>query len=492
MTTKTGESFLKHVIIYGIGTLLLQAGSFLLLPLYTFYLTKADYGTLDIISRVGQAINICLMVQGIRLATTNLYRKTKDIRKKQQVVATLLSMLIPILAIGFFFVCYFSEPIKTFLKIPTKEILILGILAVFLEAILSLPLTIIQARLESLAFVKVSIAQFLLRTCLIVINVVILKMGIKGVLVSDCIVLGLFGVVLISRELIIGTIKPDISKYKFILRFTLPFIPAASLGFFIQSADRFWLVKYAGLAEVGLFALAMNIINGGSSLVATPVMRVWQTKMYDIFESTDASNDVGTWYSRIFKIYLLAFFLIVVFRGEVITIVTPQSYHPAMLYVLPLAIANFAMSMANLFESTFYFYQKTYCKILINICTAITLGALLYFIVPIYGAMGTAICLVSGYAFHMLLTFLVAQKIFMIKMQLTNMFLTFMSAVIIGGVCEFIQITLYGFVLKCILVCSYLIWVILFSGLVCEDDKTFIKGSFYRAIIVLRNIRIRG
>lgn len=488
MSTKVEDSFFKHVMIYGTGTLLLQAGSFLLLPLYTFYLTKEDYGTLDILSRAGQALNICLMVQGIRLAATNFYKKAVNDNEKQQVVATLLSMLIPILIIAFFLVYYFSDSLKYFLKISSDEILLLGFSAVFLEAILSLPLTTMQARLESLFFVKISLVQFFLRTCFIIFNVVILDMGVKGVLIGDCTVLAIFVIFLVSRELIIGSIKPDIYKYKNILLFTLPFIPAASLGFFIQSADRFWLAKYVGIAEVGLFALAMKLLDGASSLVVTPVVRVWQARMYDVFDSPNASYEIGIWYSKIFRVYLFSFFTSVVFRSEIIKTIAPPSYYPAIMYVLPLSIAIFAMSMANLFESTYYFFQKTYCKIPVNICSAITMGTLLYFIVPRYGTMGTAMCLVIGYIFHMLITLFVAQIIFKIRIPVFNILMTLSSAVLTGYICEFIPISFFGFGLKCVLVVLYLFWVFFVSGLVCKDETDFLINAFRRGLLLINKI----
>ncbi len=58
MAGLNSRSFLKHAAVYGFGTLLLQAASVVLLPLYTRYLTPADYGTLEILNRVGQVLGI--------------------------------------------------------------------------------------------------------------------------------------------------------------------------------------------------------------------------------------------------------------------------------------------------------------------------------------------------------------------------------------------------------------------------------------------------
>ncbi len=65
------RSFLRHAAVYGMGTLVLQAAS-VVLPLCTRYLTPADYGVLEILSRTGQVIAIFLMANGIGPASLSM------------------------------------------------------------------------------------------------------------------------------------------------------------------------------------------------------------------------------------------------------------------------------------------------------------------------------------------------------------------------------------------------------------------------------------
>ena len=83
------RSFLRHALTYGGGTLLLQAASVLLLPLYTRYLSPAEFGVLDILNRLGEVLCICLMVNGISKAAVAFYRQAETEKDRARTAATL-------------------------------------------------------------------------------------------------------------------------------------------------------------------------------------------------------------------------------------------------------------------------------------------------------------------------------------------------------------------------------------------------------------------
>ena len=64
--------FVRHALVYGAGTLSLQAAGIVLIPLYTHYLSPEEYGVLQLIYRIGAVFHICLMIQAIKLAAFNL------------------------------------------------------------------------------------------------------------------------------------------------------------------------------------------------------------------------------------------------------------------------------------------------------------------------------------------------------------------------------------------------------------------------------------
>ena len=67
-----GKRLIGGTLNYGLGSILPQVVSFLLLPVYTSYLTPADYGMLELLGAFG-AILIVLMRFGVPGAVTRFY-----------------------------------------------------------------------------------------------------------------------------------------------------------------------------------------------------------------------------------------------------------------------------------------------------------------------------------------------------------------------------------------------------------------------------------
>ncbi|MFX0142190.1 MAG: lipopolysaccharide biosynthesis protein, partial [Candidatus Hodarchaeota archaeon] len=60
------KKLLRHSSVYSIGNLLSKAIGFFLIPLYTRYLTPADYGVLELLELTSSIISLFL---GLRIGT---------------------------------------------------------------------------------------------------------------------------------------------------------------------------------------------------------------------------------------------------------------------------------------------------------------------------------------------------------------------------------------------------------------------------------------
>src|SRR5262249_22745991 len=108
--------FLKHTFVYGLGSIVTQAISFFLLPLYTHYLTPSDLGIIEIITRAGQYLMVVLLVNGLRVATLTFFRQAKTPAERSSYVTTLTLVLWLIIAatgcVGGYFAPEFSRSLK--------------------------------------------------------------------------------------------------------------------------------------------------------------------------------------------------------------------------------------------------------------------------------------------------------------------------------------------------------------------------------------------
>src|SRR5579871_2829974 len=110
------SSFLRHAAVYGAGNLLVYAGGFLLLPLYVRCLDASQYGTLDVLNRLGEVVLLCLLYNGLRQALIAFYNQARDDRERRAVVGSALAMAALLLGAGGGLVFLFASPLSHWLR----------------------------------------------------------------------------------------------------------------------------------------------------------------------------------------------------------------------------------------------------------------------------------------------------------------------------------------------------------------------------------------
>jgi len=78
---------LKHSSIYGLGSIIGQAIGFLLLPLYTRYLTPADYGVMALIDVARWMVGLIISL-GIINALSRFYYEYEEQQKRNLVISS--------------------------------------------------------------------------------------------------------------------------------------------------------------------------------------------------------------------------------------------------------------------------------------------------------------------------------------------------------------------------------------------------------------------
>ncbi|MCX7424633.1 MAG: lipopolysaccharide biosynthesis protein [Planctomycetia bacterium] len=412
-----GRSFLAHAAIYGLGTLALQGAGIILVPLYTRYLVPAEFGILEILDRIGDVFLICLMANGIRMAALTFYKQAVSDEERGSTAATLSLFLATVLGGAFLLTIGFAQSISGLVGIENPALLVLGIASILLQATSSIPMTLMQARLESARFVLVSIAVFLCRVTLTIVAVVVLQWGIWGILVATAVTSAVFGLFLTLRELAIGSFRPQLGKLWGIARFALPFVPVGVFGFVLASGDRFFLIRYAGAEELGCYALGCKLAAVVSSLGMVPLLRVWNVQLYDVFEKPHGSIAVGRMFSKLLAVYVFMGVGLCLFHREAIAVLSPPEYARAALVVCPIVLASYFMTAANLADAAFYVRRRTGLKPYISAVSASTALGLYAWLIPTHGAMGAAYATLVGMLVRFVCTVLVSQRVFHVQYE---------------------------------------------------------------------------
>jgi O-antigen/teichoic acid export membrane protein len=421
----SSRSFVKHAAVYGLAGLLVQAGGFVLLPLYTSYLTPADYGVLEVLGRMAETIGTCLMFGGLRQALLTFYQQSPHEADRRQIVATMLSLLGTTILLGGGMMLARAGPLSGLLNrfmhtggAPISAgLLRLAILAVLLEPFSQAPLTLLQARIESVRFVAITVSQFLIRIALCVLFVKYLHGGVAGALSSSVVMGALFGLVLCTREWLRSPGRPDLHQLRGLLGFALPLVPGGLCFLMLHHGDRFFLLRYRDMHDVGTYALGYKLAQAAGMFALSPLYMVWSSQMYKVAEGEDAPIVFGTVITRILAVYLLVALALALFQDEVVRLLGGAPYAQASAVVAPVLLAYFFQSAASLMDAGLYVCHRTGLKLGITLATTTVILLMYAILIPSYGSMGAALGTLIGFAFLAVCTWAVSRRVFPIRYE---------------------------------------------------------------------------
>src|SRR5262249_33302608 len=252
----------------------------------------------------------------------------------------------------------------------------LAILAILLEPLSQIPLTLVQARVESTRFVAITLSQFLVRVVLCVLFVKFLDGGVAGALAATVVMGAVFGLGLCTRQVLRGPARPDLGQLHGLLRFSLPLMPGGLCFLMMHHGDRFFLLRYCGTEDVGTYALGYKLAQGAGMFSLAPLYMVWSAHMYKVARGPDASIVFGTMFTRILAGYLLVALGLALFQDEVVRLLGGDAYAHAAAVVTPVLLAYFCQSAASLMDAGLYVRRRTGLKLGVSLLTTVVMLAL--------------------------------------------------------------------------------------------------------------------
>jgi O-antigen/teichoic acid export membrane protein len=419
------RSFVKHAAVYGLASLLVQAGGFVLLPLYTHCLTPSDYGVLEVLGRLAETVGTCLMFGGFRQALLTFYQQSQCESDRRRVVSTTLGLFGLTGLLGGGLVLALASPLSGLLRGfmhgdssgISPNLLRLAILAILLEPLSQLPLTLIQARVESVRFVSITLTQFLVRVGLCVLFVKCLAGGVAGALWATVLMGTVFGLGLCTRELIRCPAWPNLAQLRALLRFALPLMPGGLCFFAMHHGDRFFLLRYCGTEDVGIYALGYKLALAAGMFSLSPLYMVWSAQMYREAKEPNAPEVFGTVFTRILAAYLLVALGVALFQDEVVRLLGGAAYARASLVVPPVLLAYFFQSAASLMDAGLYVRHRTGLKLGITLATTTVMLLAYGVLIPWYGSVGAAVATLIGFTFLAVCTWAVTQRVFPVRYE---------------------------------------------------------------------------
>jgi O-antigen/teichoic acid export membrane protein len=283
----------KHSAIYGLGGLVSRILAVLLLPLYTTYLTEADYGRVETLVAL-TAILVTLLRLGIGSAFFRFYFDSTETAARLRVLRTSFWFTMGMATLGLAFGWLFAAEIAAALNLGADQEWLVRAAFVGLWAQMNYEQLTSLFRVEerSVAFVAASLTNVLLTIAATVVLVVFLDEGALGVIAGNFTgtLIVYFGLLGYRREQLGLTFDRKLLRQ--MNRFGLPLVPSGLALWTLTFSDRFLLAHFVGQADVGRYSLGVRVASA-IVLLLYAFRTAWPAFAYSISDDGEARRTYG-------------------------------------------------------------------------------------------------------------------------------------------------------------------------------------------------------
>ena len=392
-------SFLGHTATYAVANLARRLVGFLMLPIYTRFLTPADYG---VIGLMVFTLSLFEPIVGARLgaAVPKFYFAAPEGRERRTVIWSALGLTSAVSALGMVALMLLRKFGSEVIFGDSKYALALGLFSVNL---VSRPLedagmVYLQMHSRSRLFFGISITKLLLQVALNVLFVVVWREGVLGVVLSGVISSIALGVGLTLYVAACEAPAFDWPMTRTMVRFCWPLWFSGLAVLYIGSAGGIYLRVLDSLSAVGRLEIALRFAAVVGMVIWTPFSQHWTPMSYRLFKEVDGARKFQVAFTGIAVALFLGGLGISIFAQPVIRLIATKPFYAAAA-VVPILTFGFVLnSLRGFFSFSFLATGQTKVSSVCQYVTAAVITVAYLLLIPRYGLMGAAVAQCFAFA----------------------------------------------------------------------------------------------
>jgi O-antigen/teichoic acid export membrane protein len=449
------KNLFKQTAIYGLATVIPRMFSFILVPLYTDLLPKAEYGKVSIIFAWMIFFNV-ILAYGFETAFFRFYNKETD--KKSVVETTSVSLFWT--SISFLFIALlFRNKLAIWSGIDAQYITY-TIWILVLDALVIVPFSKLRVNQQPIKYAIIKIGNVVIN---LVLNLLFLSylpaiaesnpdsflssfyledFQIGYIFVSN-IVASLTTFLILSPNYLLLKWHFDYKLWKRMMQYGLP-IMVAGIAFAInEQFDKILLGKLLPAniaeAEVGVYSACYKL-----GLFMVLYRTAYTLGIEPFFFSHADKEDAPQTYATITKYFVIfgSFILLsVIVFADVLKyiMIQDESYWEAMKVVPLIILANFFLGIYTNLSVWYKLIDKTHIGAYISIIGAIITLALNYLLIPTMSYYGSAIATIAAYGSMMFISYYFGNKYYPIPYDTNKIAMYLLISI------AFSAVSFYGF-----------------------------------------------
>ena len=412
-------SALRQSLVYGLGMAAAKSVSLIMMPIFTHFLEPAEYGRLDIVQTLADLLSIVI---GLGMADT-LFRFAGGADNKIEQRAEAANVIGFSVIIGIFALLTMQMAAPLVAGLLPGDItvvqtrLILGTLS--MAGINLILLSWLRMQEKPGLYLFGSLGRVVIQATAVAI-LLGMGMGITGVLVAGLIAASGLCIGLTLWCLRTTGISFELTRYKSYLIYGGPLVLAGMAGFILGSFDRWILAGVVGPAVMAEYALAakMALI---TAFVIQPFDLWWLPNRFKILGQEGGEEKCARAVGIGVTLAVAAAVGVAIGGPAVIRMVTPESYHGAIIYVPWLAVLSAMHAVTIMVNLGMMSGRTTVRPLLIDGSAALVAVTGYLTLIPSYGGFGAIAATALALTGRLIATYLVSQKVLYIPYRLDRM-----------------------------------------------------------------------
>ncbi len=394
--TKRKYGLLSSSALYGLGGVAQRLIGLLLLPVFTRYLTPADYGVVGLLTAL-PALLVPIFSVGLSASISVCYFSDKYSKITGSVIQTSR------------YIIYLSTTVMVILTIFGLDVIAeiaagslnyrvhtLVAITTVVFSLLSLPLQLeLQFSGRPLKFVIISFLGALAASGSSILTIIFFELGALGLLLG-----GLIGQILVWSLLSLRN-KRDAQNFvnneiaKELLRHGLPLLPSFAFLFILQNGVRWLLESFHGVSEVGLYSVGTNF---GSilTMITSGFVTAWMPWAMQFSENWVERRYLVA--ERLMQYFIIVGYIVLIFfcmAQPLLWLTTSGDYFGAWVVVGMSAVTSFMMSIFSLLLPPIYMAGKVSLVLVSQSIAALTAICCAYILVD-FGSLGASASVMLG------------------------------------------------------------------------------------------------
>lgn len=408
------KKLLKASSTYVFSTILVSIIPFLLIPVMTRYLTKEEYGQVAMFQILVSAMSAIVGFSVYGAANRKYFDQDVSQQTLQKFNGACFHILLSSTFVFLIILIFIKEWLGMHFAIPSSWILV-ALIVSFASFVIQIRLGQWQIREKAKLFGMFQITQSLLNAILSVIFVVVLLNGAQGRIDAQMFVMLVFtliSVYLLYRDKLLVLFQWNPILIKEALSFGIPLVPHVVGGFLLLSLDRIVINEKLGLAEVGIYMLAVQL-SSVLKIIFHSINKAYSPWLFGELKinSEKTKNQIVKLTYLYFLSLLFLSGLIFLFGPFFVVLIAGNDYQNAGPIIGYLCLGNIFNGMYLMVANYIFYSKKTFGLSLVTVSSGIINIILLFLLIEPYGLVGAGIAYAVSNFVMFLLAWITSSKL---------------------------------------------------------------------------------